>query len=346
MKRLTAMATALLLVAMGLIELPAGQAENDLTPQRITSLVEQLGASKFAAREEAARKIRAVGVPALDALRAASRSTDPELQMRASALLPEIEMKAASVEGKQRQLAAAKRLKLPVEKEISLGGEIKLALRLIPEGVFDMGSESKPGRTTPVHRVRIAKPFYIGKFEVTQKQYQQVMGKQPSETAGDDLPVENISWNQARDFCAKVSKTAGMAIRLPTEAEWEYACRAGTRTEYYTGDTEAHLDKIAWYVGNSGGKLHPVGKKQPNAFGLHDMLGSVWEMCEDDWHRDYRGAPADGSAWVNEPRIATRSIRGGNWRLGAHISSSAHRSGCSPPTEAANWIGFRIVASP
>jgi formylglycine-generating enzyme required for sulfatase activity len=201
-----------------------------------------------------------------------------------------------------------------------------------------MGTDRNAGRSGPVHAVKIAKPFYMGKFPVTQAQYQRVVGANPSRQKGDDLPVGRVPIAGIEGFCQKTSKTTGAAIRLPTEAEWEFACRAGTWTKYYNGDAENDLDKAAWYENNSGGNVQPVGKKQPNPFGLHDMLGNTWEMCEDDWQYGYRNAAADGSAFKNNPRSDRRVIRGGTERLGAELTTCAHRSGT-------DTAGFRVVVT-
>src|SRR6185436_4361946 len=131
---------------------------------------------------------------------------------------------------------------------------------------------------------------YLGKYEVTQEQYQQVMGKNHSRFQGQALPVGTVSWDEAQEFCQKASKESGLTVRLPTEAEWEYACRAGTRSAYYSGDSEAKLDQAAWYYGNSKDTTHPVGQKEPNAWGVYDLHGNVWEWCQ-NWHEAYIEQP-------------------------------------------------------
>jgi formylglycine-generating enzyme required for sulfatase activity len=150
------------------------------------------------------------------------------------------------------------------------------------------------GDESPAHEVTISTPFYLGRYEVTQEQYQQVMGKSPSHFKGRDLPVEYVSWDEAQEFCKKASEVARSSrdqrgdpegrptvVRLPTEAEWEYACRAGTTARFCSGDADADLESVAWYGANSGGTTHPVGQKTPNAWGVHDMHGNVWEWCQD-----------------------------------------------------------------
>jgi formylglycine-generating enzyme required for sulfatase activity len=139
------------------------------------------------------------------------------------------------------------------------------------------------------------------------------MDTNPSEFRGEEsLPVDSVSWDDAQKFCTRLSQATGRVIRLPSEAEWEYACRAGTTTEFFFGDSEADLDDYAWFNWNSDGRTHPVGTKAANSWGLHDMTGNVWEWCEDIWHSDYEGAPADGRAWQDRAEVQPRRcLRGG-----------------------------------
>ena len=185
---------------------------------------------------------------------------------------------------------------------VDLGGGVTLELILIPPGTFDMGSDRGNPTEKPVHKVTLKKAFYIGKYEVTQEQWQAVMGANPSHFKDPKKPVGSVTWNACRDFVAKLSEKTGRKFSLPSEAEWEYACRAGSTTEFCYGDGEAGLGEYAWYSGNSGDMTHLVGQKKPNKFGLFDMHGNVWEWCEDVWHVSYEGAPTDGSA----------SVEGGN----------------------------------
>ena len=191
----------------------------------------------------------------------------------------------------------------------------------------------------PAHEVTLTKPYYLGKFEVTQEQYQQVTGVNPSQFEGRDLPVETVSWNKALEFCKKASGKTGLTVRLPTEAEWEHACRAGTRTTYNSGPAEADLDQAAWYDNNSGNRTHPVGQKKPNAWGLYDMHGNVWEWCA-DWHEDY------GAKAVTDPQGAAqgqhRVLRGGSWTSDPSHCRSAVR-GRSGPDGCLYALGFRVA---
>jgi formylglycine-generating enzyme required for sulfatase activity len=154
---------------------------------------------------------------------------------------------------------------------------------------------------TPLEFCEIpGKPYLLGRYPVTQEQYHAITGVNPSYLKGDKLPVEKVSWDDATRYCQMLSEHSGQTVRLPTEAEWEHACRAGSTTEYYTGDGEEALARAGWYWGNSKRKTHPVGKKEPNAWGLHDMHGNVWEWCRDvvgDRHRVLRGGSWCVTAW-------------------------------------------------
>ena len=183
---------------------------------------------------------------------------------------------------------------------------------VIPAGSFTMGSE-KINDEKPPHTVYI-RSFLMGKTEVTQTQWQDVMGSNPSRftACGPECPVENVSWGDVQEFIAKLNQKTGQTFRLPNEAEWEYAARAGTTTEWSYGNSESKLGNHAWYYENSGNEAQAVGKKLPNAFGLFDMHGNVREWTQDCWHETYVGAPTDGSAWTTGCSTNDRVLRGGS----------------------------------
>lgn len=193
---------------------------------------------------------------------------------------------------------------------------------MVPAGNFQMGSSAS--NEAPLHTVSIDRPFAIGRTEVTQGQWRTIMGSNPSHfnTCGDNCPVENVSWDDAQDFIRKLNTKTGKQYRLPSEAEWEYACRAGRRDEYCG---EGSLDGIAWYVANSNRKSQPVAQKQPNAFGLYDMSGNVWEWTQDAYNSSYQGAPTDGSAWEKSGEPNFRVLRGGSWSNLPSIARAANR---------------------
>jgi formylglycine-generating enzyme required for sulfatase activity len=212
---------------------------------------------------------------------------------------------------------------------------------LIPAGRFMMGSTNGLPDEKPVHQVTISQPFYMGKYEVTQGQWQAMMGNNPSsfKDCGGNCPVEHVSWNDAQDFINKLNESNdGFRYRLPTEAEWEYACRGGTTGDYY-----GNVNDIGWHDGNSGDKTHAAGGKQANAFGLYDMSGNVWEWCQDWYHNSYNGAPTDGSEWLSVGEQKYRVLRGGSWDGNAGSLRSAFRLRGPSPYRNVD-LGFRVVA--
>jgi formylglycine-generating enzyme required for sulfatase activity len=224
-----------------------------------------------------------------------------------------------------------------------LGNSIGMELRLLAPGRFTMG---QAGSETP-HEVTLTKPFYIGVYEVTNAQWQRVMGSVPSRWKEQDRPVERVSWDDAVEFCRRLSALpdehkAGRVYRLPTEAEWEYACRAGSTTRYCFGDDESRLGDYGWFDGNSGDQTHPVGRKKANAWGLFDMHGNVWEWCSDRY-ADY------GRGDVTDPQgpsgASVRVFRGGSWLYPAWSCRSAYRDGHAPSRRLFD-LGFRLALSP
>lgn len=201
---------------------------------------------------------------------------------------------------------------------------------VIPAGSFEMGERYKK------HAVTFSQPFAIGKVEVTQAQWKTVMGSNPSifSNCGDNCPVENVSWNDAQEFIQKLNAKTGKQYRLPSEAEWEAACRGG-ETQQYCGSDDAQ--SVAWY---DDGSTRPVGQKQANAFGLYDMSGNVWEWVEDGWHKDYIGAPSDGTAWQGSD--SRHVIRGGSWLFDQWIIDAADRR-WNIPSDRYSTLGFRLA---
>jgi formylglycine-generating enzyme required for sulfatase activity len=193
-----------------------------------------------------------------------------------------------------------------------LGGGAELEMVWVPGGSFRMGSIDGQIDERPAHEVTL-NGFWIGKYQVTQAQYQAIMGSNPSRYKGSRNPVELVSWDGATEFCRKLSKSTGKKYTLPSEAQWEYACRAGCQGKFCFGDSESDFGNYAWWGGNSDDMTHPVGEKRPNRFGLYDMHGNVCEWCLDWYHDNYEGAPTNGSAWEipeGQMRVLLRKLRG------------------------------------
>ena len=290
---------------------------------------------------------------------AAEVRAGPDLQTHLKRLIDGLERllpeRKAGEELKQKE--EQKREAVPKTYTNSIGMEFVL----IPAGSSKMGSKlstieliQKYGGSAdwyeceyPQHKITISKEFYLQSTAVTQGQWEKVMVDNPSrfKDCGEDCPVEYVSWYDAQEFIKKlyeIEKT--VKYRLPTEAEWEYACRAGTNTEWSFGDDASQLSEYAWFIDNSKDRTHSVGTKKRNTWGLYDMHGNVWEWVEDDWHDTYDGAPSDGSAWIDEPRGADRVIRGGGWGFYAPYCRSVFRD-ISLPDDRDDFIGFRLARS-
>ncbi|MCY7333365.1 MAG: bifunctional serine/threonine-protein kinase/formylglycine-generating enzyme family protein [Pseudanabaena sp. CAN_BIN31] len=224
---------------------------------------------------------------------------------------------------------------------LDCGKDVELQLVNIPAGRFSMGGNNYDTEK-PIHQVTL-KAFRMSKYPITQKQYMAVMGNNPSNFKGNEnCPVEQVSWNDAITFCKKLSQITGQNVKLPSEAQWEYACRAGSQRKYCFGDNADKLEHYAWYDKNSGSETHPVGEKLPNAWGLHDMHGNVWEWCEDVWHDNYNDAPNDGTAWlIGSGEQNRRALRGGSWCYNDFLCLSTVRDWYL--TEGRLIFGFRIV---
>jgi formylglycine-generating enzyme required for sulfatase activity len=218
-----------------------------------------------------------------------------------------------------------------------------MELVLIPAGTFQMGSDDSDAYDSekPMHTVRITQPFYLGKYEVTQGQWQAVMGNNPSKFTGDpNRPVESVSWDDVQEFIRRLnSREGGATYRLPTEAEWEYAARAGTTTRWSFGDEASQLELYAWYGENDGLQTHPVGQLQPNRWGIYDMHGNVWEWVQ-DWYGGYASSTAVDPAGPSSG--SGRVIRGGGWSSTARFCRSAFR-GHDAPGYRYGYLGFRLL---
>ena len=254
--------------------------------------------------------------------------------------------------------------------------DITQRLRWIPSGDFMMGSPAdEPGRYDdegPQHKVTLRQGYWLFDTPCTQALWMAVMGENPSEFKSPDRPVEQVSFESVKTFLSQINgMIPGLMLCLPSEAQWEYACRAGTETALYTGDivikeerNAPALDPIAWYGGNSGEAFeleegydssdwpekqyphkkagtHPVGHKDPNAWGLYDMLGNVWEWCEDEWHDSYEGAPSEDQAWISSGDVGVRRVvRGGSWDDYARSVRAAYRDH-KQAGERDIFLGFR-----
>jgi formylglycine-generating enzyme required for sulfatase activity len=261
----------------------------------------------------------------------------------------QLENPAKSDSPATRHTAEGKQENPDIETYVETAGGAAIEMIRVPSGKFTMGSpDSEPGRLSdegPQHQVSVSS-FYMGKFEVTQAQWRAVatalpkvkidLNIDPSHFKGNNLPVENVSWREAEEFCDRLSRATDKIYRLPTEAEWEYASRARNQ-----GAFAGSLDSLGWYASNSGHTTHSVGTKQPNGFGLYDMHGNVWEWCRDWYSKDYRQSSSE------DPRGPTSGLyvvlRGGSWQHPAASCRSAARGWLTPTARSSN-LGFRIVA--
>jgi formylglycine-generating enzyme required for sulfatase activity len=222
-------------------------------------------------------------------------------------------------------------------------GEAKFAAE------FTMGTDGGPATEGPAHRVVMKRPFKIARYEVPQNLWQAVMGENPSRWQGKRNSVEMISYDDALEFCRRATEAMRRenliaddeVLRLPSEAEWEYAARAGTTSRYSFGDDAEELGNYGWFHGNAAGNDPPVGAKRPNAWKLYDVHGYLWEWCADRWHDDYRGAPRDGSAW-DEGDEKRRVLRGGSWKDPAERLTSTSRR-AADATLRDDAVGLRAV---
>jgi formylglycine-generating enzyme required for sulfatase activity/tetratricopeptide (TPR) repeat protein len=253
-----------------------------------------------------------------------------------------------SSSGNDGDAALTKELVLK-ELTLDLGNNITMKLVQIPTGKFIMGNpadeKNRSGDESPPHEVTISKPFYMGVYAVTQEQYEQVMGENPSGfNKGAKNPVVNVSWAASVEFCSKLSKKTGKMVMLPTEAQWEYACRAGSKTRFSYGDDNeyASLGDYAWYGNNSDFKTHPVGQKRPNKWGLYDMHGNVRQWCSDWYGQDYYSAKASDRDPQGPNTGTVRVLRGGSWCCDPQYCRSAYRRSAAPDLQISD-VGFRVV---
>jgi len=282
--------------------------------------------------------------------------------------LPTFFFEVVSVDGRGKVTGREQRQ--ATYQPVDLGQGVTLEMVGVPGGRFQMGSPADEGRDyeRPQHEVSVG-PFWLGKYLVTQAQWRAVsalprvkadLPTAPSKFSGENKPIELVSWNEAVEFCHRLSRSTGQTYRLPSEAEWEYACRAGTTTPFHFGETIttdlANYRGTGWnlgditYSGNYGAgpkgeyreKTTEVGSFPANAFGLYDMHGNVWEWCQDHWHDNYAGAPTDGSAWLSANEGANRLLRGGSWSNYPGSCRSAYRGRLARDLRHL-VVGFRVV---
>lgn len=214
------------------------------------------------------------------------------------------------------------------------------------------GGPDAPATERPARDVAIAKPFHIAKYEVPQNLWQAVMGSNPSRWKGPRNSAEMFTWDESVEFCKKATELMRAAkligpdeqIRMPTEAEWEYVARAGSTTAYSFGDDAQKLGEYGWFTGNAAGNDPPVGAKKPNAWGVYDVHGYLWEWCADHWHDSYEGAPADGAAWTAGGNSAQRVLRSGSWKDKADALRSGYRRPAAKDLKD-DAVGLRCVLS-
>ena len=324
----------------------------------VAELVSRLNHDDFKVRENATQKLIKMGVdiyPLLEA-KLTEKKLDSEVVARIHAVLDNMSWWVFDAkEAVRRQEEAAKASGIPKELVLDLRNKANLRLILIPAGKFVMGSpasEKERLDDETQHTVVISKPFYMGVYHVTQEQYEQVMGKNPSLFKGPLNPVEIVSWSKATEFCKILSQKTGKTVTLPTEAQWEYACRAGTTTAFNTGETistdQANYDGTYVYGDGNKGKQRqkttPVGSFTPNAWGLYDMHGNVRQWCSDWYGYDYYAkSPTTDPQGPNTGEL--RVLRGCDWGNSPRNCRSACRH-WSEPNANGVVLGFRVVALP
>jgi formylglycine-generating enzyme required for sulfatase activity len=310
------------------------------------------GAAVNAAIEEATKALDAAGAQLKKQDAAAARRAADE----AGALVTKLQrVLPPDAAGKvsDAQVACAWEKNLPVAMVLQLAPGVTLRAVLVPPGTFSMGSEGAFTNEKPIHKVTITRPFYVGESEVTNAQFNAWLKADPDAAARarlsvvadkDALPRVNVSWEDAGKFCSWLGSAHGREVRLPTEAEWEYACRAGSDGEYCFGDGPDGLGDYAWFKDNYGFRVHPVATRKPNRFGLYDMHGNVMEWCR-DWYSDFYYAQSAGKDPTGPDTGNDRSLRGGVCFHPAKNVRSAYRDHDMPQTRN-NDYGFRVVIIP
>ena len=256
------------------------------------------------------------------------------------------------------QEAYAQTRQIPMAFALQLNADVTMDFLLIPPGAFMMGLQPDayaryvpwqpdqdrwPENFLLAHLVQVAEPFYLGRTAVTQAQWQAVRGTNPAHFTGNDqCPMENVSAQEVDNYCQALSVLTRQQVRLPSEAEWEYACRAGSTTLFHFGDSLDELGQYGWYRGNSDMRSHPVAMKHPNPWGLYDMHGGIDEFCQDPDHPNYQGAPIDQRPWVEGGDMTLRIKRGGSWYDRGGYCCSPHRSGY-PVGVGSEDHGLRVV---
>jgi len=289
-------------------------------------------AEKLTAEKAVAEKLAADEKVAAEKVAADKAAADEAAAEKVAADKAAADKEAADrVAAADRKKLADEAAKIPAAGDI-VTNSIGMKLVAIPGGTFEMGDD---GRKIPV---TITQPFLMGQTEVTNAQWQRVMRTDPSRWKAADLPVEQVSWDDAVAFCQSLSANEGKTYSLPTEAQWEYACRAGTRTAYSYGDDEKILQAYGWFDSNSNNQTHPVGQLKPNAFGLYDMHGNCWEWCSDYYADTLRGGNDPKGPFAGSARV----IRGGSWLNVAFLCRSACRLHDDPTFRSHNY-GFRVV---
>jgi formylglycine-generating enzyme required for sulfatase activity len=312
----------------------------ELAPSQVDELAREGGWKPAAADAAVARAYLALGRrKPKAAVKALERARDHPLAEHILGLIGELARPAEEARARKPEAPAP-------TLTLDLGGGVTMELVYIKPGVFIMGGTEGPrhaaqGVEKPKHEVAITRGFYIGKYEVTQSQYEAVMGGNPSKWKEPNRPVEQVTWHEAAEFCRLATERTPRHVRLPAEAEWEYACRAGSTGRYCFGSDETGLADYAWLRNNSGGQTHPVGERKPNAWGLHDMHGNVWEWVADRYDADYYAkSPRENPAGPDSGR--GRVVRGGAWANRGSGSRSAYRLWFAPSHRSTHF-GFRVA---